>query len=62
MPEPRKVRMVRCVYVRENGGWVKLGRARSKCPRCGAVIYRSPNPDAAGKFYHYVELREVGDA
>ena len=58
MPDLRKVRMVRCAYtVRGEDPWVPMGRARSRCPRCGAVV-QDHNPRNA----HYVELREVADA
>ena len=29
------MKMVRCLY---GGGWIAMGRSRTKCPRCGATV------------------------
>lgn len=43
----KKVRMVFCHYA---GKWIPMGRARTRCPSCGAVV--------GGTTSHQVELRE----
>lgn len=37
------VRMVRCVYTLQGESeWVPMGRARTRCPRCGAGVKPAP--------------------
>ena len=38
----RPQRYVRCLY--DGGRWTPLGRARTKCPVCGAVMYDFTHP------------------
>ena len=43
----KRVRMVYCHY---EGRWIHMGRARTRCPRCGAVVGEGTS--------HPVEVRE----
>lgn len=45
---PKKIRMTQCTY---QPGWIPLGRARTRCPSCGAVL------GTAGVGSHPVEMR-----
>jgi hypothetical protein len=35
--KPKPVRMVQCVYDHK-GEWAPLGKARTRCPRCGSTL------------------------
>lgn len=53
-----RVRMVRCVYSNdEEGEWVPMGRARTRCPRCGAKVESSGAAFRRNQ-YHVEQLRE----
>lgn len=45
-----KVRATLCTYA---GKWIRLGRARTRCPDCGAEL------KPAGNATHPVELRDI---
>lgn len=56
MSAPKRVRMVRCFHtmLRHESEWVPMGRARTRCPRCGGEVQ-----DSRPERFHYIELREV---
>lgn len=46
------VRMTRCVYLPEGKRWIPMGRARTRCPSCGAELKEESEGD-----YHTVQMR-----
>lgn len=49
----KQVRATRCVYERGRG-LIPLGRARTRCPRCGAFLHGEAMPDDL--VYHAIQL------
>lgn len=40
-PAPRARREVKCAYLHR---WIPMGRARTRCPECGAVVGTDAHP------------------
>lgn len=54
MTATKLVRMARCTYtVPGETEWVALGRARTRCPRCGAEL----KPEDSSDRHHVPTLR-----